>query len=84
MEINDATDEPIAVGTLYGYSNCNNGINIIVIGRCVKSENFKVTLGEITEKTYHGMRHTCTEKSTRLRTVMACRVFPVKEDSDAN
>jgi hypothetical protein len=34
--MNDATDRPVELGKVYGYSTTSNGWSVVVIGRAVK------------------------------------------------
>ena len=79
--VTDALLHSIKEGENYGYSQSNNGITSIVIGKISKinAETRKVTLTDVKERrgAYGVGNNDIFEAYDRKRTVYGCILFPI-------
>lgn len=76
----DATGKEIVIGSQYGYSNNRNGFTRVITGSATKALNGKVTLANVTEKTYlyaADNREPRIKTPKNSRTIAAVQVFPI-------
>lgn len=73
----DATGNTPIIGNYYGYTQSNNGIATIIIGKCRSIKERKLTLENIRETTYHAGHHYKTLHPERARSVYANMCFPI-------
>jgi len=80
----DATGQEILIGEYYGYSKSSSGMTWVVTGKACKADNGKVTLTEITEKSYFSIYKgnsvpSKTIKSDHKRTLASIQVFHIAQ-----
>jgi hypothetical protein len=83
MEV-DAMGNPIVIGEYYGYSKSSNGHTSVVTGRAYKTAKGKVTLEDITEKSFlyvgEGVQKPHkTVKEDRRRNLGSVQVFHIPQ-----
>jgi len=83
-QILDALMNPIQIGKTYGYTQRQNGVNIVIIGVAFKAENERVILTNV--KSRNGYRTISNDKpftdEESKRSVLACMVFPVQTPAE--
>jgi hypothetical protein len=76
----DALGNPIVIGKTYGYSQQSNGAVAIVKGTVEKVKDYKVTLGNVYERSgIWGKVKDEFFQEDRRRSVNACHLFPIHE-----
>lgn len=84
MEV-DAMGNPIVIGEYYGYSKSSSGHTWVVTGRAYKTANGKVTLEDITEKSFLYVGEGKQEphkvvKEDRRRNLGSVQVFHIPDE----